>query len=665
MAPPPNQLMLAPELSRPGSVGRAEICPTSWQTRSNPVQILPRPCPPGAASNSSSFVPEQYFICPSSRFPFPQPFYMPAGVGVSGAGSQYAVPAGVGEQYAVPPAALQYAFTGGGHQYPVATAGPRFAVPASSTSYAALASASGGAMPASHIFVQPGNFYSSSGSFSGNLIWDSGASHSPPGTFGGFQSLLRDVSAPTLLNPTDADGRDGSLQCEKVANLPSSPITADAERSEAEVFLTNLVNRKKKARRVPADENVSPVSAPVSISEHVQLGVGGSVGYDAEVESSDDEEEDCSIGDPGEEPIAGGVSGQELGVNVEDLDDGDPEDCSDSDEEEEAEHDVTDQYSDIEESDLLPASLSGGVVGDSDGGTDAVDSDSGDEHEEEVDYEIVQPTGAGYKKRKRTRKGETAPDYRNPRGMGAIEIAMRKAASRKTKFMFEPVKGMVFDSRAEAYQFYNLFSWEVGFGIRYGNSSRNRGNKYRTRQELVCEKQGYDKRCSGSSKRDRCPAMIRLHRTEDHGWYVSHYVLEHNHPLSESCGEKREWNSHSKIEQSTKDMIKYFRENNVTLSRVHCILGSMFGSMDDIPFSQKTLRGVCAQLAKEGREDDWQKTLNVFRKMRSEDPGFQFSVDFDRRNRIKTLLWTSGKSRSQYSFFGDVVTFDTTYCTNL
>jgi hypothetical protein len=47
------------------------------------------------------------------------------------------------------------------------------------------------------------------------------------------------------------------------------------------------------------------------------------------------------------------------------------------------------------------------------------------------------------------------------------------------------------------------------------------------------------------------------------------------------------------------------------------------------------------------------------------DPGFQFSVDFDEDKRIKTLLWTSGKSRSQWSHFGDVVTFDTTYCTNL
>jgi hypothetical protein len=52
--------------------------------------------------------------------------------------------------------------------------------------------------------------------------------------------------------------------------------------------------------------------------------------------------------------------------------------------------------------------------------------------------------------------------------MGAIEKAMRNSKNKTTPFIFEPVLGMVFDSRAEAY------SWEVGFGIRYGTSARNR-----------------------------------------------------------------------------------------------------------------------------------------------------------------------------------------------
>jgi len=42
-----------------------------------------------------------------------------------------------------------------------------------------------------------------------------------------------------------------------------------------------------------------------------------------------------------------------------------------------------------------------------------------------------------------------------------------------------------------------------------------------------------------------------------------------------------------------------------------------------------------------------------------------FSVDPDEDGRIKTLLWTNGRSRMQCEHFGDVITFDTTYKTNM
>ena len=72
-----------------------------------------------------------------------------------------------------------------------------------------------------------------------------------------------------------------------------------------------------------------------------------------------------------------------------------------------------------------------------------------------------------------------------------------------------------------------------------------------------------------------------------------------------------------------------------------------------------------AHIAREHRDHDIKKTLELFRHMRSEDPGFQFSVDLDEKDQIKTLMWALGRSRGNYSCFGDVVTFDTTYCTNL
>jgi hypothetical protein len=156
-----------------------------------------------------------------------------------------------------------------------------------------------------------------------------------------------------------------------------------------------------------------------------------------------------------------------------------------------------------------------------------------------------------------------------------------------------------------------------------------------------------------------------LLRTDDYGWYISKFVKEHNHPLSLTTGEKREWKSHREIDDRAKDMIKYLRDNNVPLTKIHCILGSMYGSMEDVPWTKRSLRTICNQLTKDQMGGDINKMMEIFKKMSSEDPGFQFSVEVDKKARIKSLLWCSGKSRDQYSCFGDVVTFDTTYCTNI
>jgi hypothetical protein len=67
-------------------------------------------------------------------------------------------------------------------------------------------------------------------------------------------------------------------------------------------------------------------------------------------------------------------------------------------------------------------------------------------------------------------------------------------------------------------------------------------------------------------------------------------------------------------------MIRYLRENNVSLSKVHCILGSIFGGVADLPFTKRSLRTICSQIARDQMDDDAKKTLEVFKKMRNDDP---------------------------------------------
>lgn len=130
-------------------------------------------------------------------------------------------------------------------------------------------------------------------------------------------------------------------------------------------------------------------------------------------------------------------------------------------------------------------------------------------------------------------------------------------------------------------------------------------------------------------------------------------------------GEKVHWPSHKHIDVYTKDLIRQLRENNVNLGKVYSIIGSFFGSVEKVPFTKKTLRNICGKISREQADDDVRKTLEVFADIRSRDPGFTYVVLADKTSKVKNLMWANGSSRMQYKFFGDVVTFDTMYRTNL
>ncbi|KAM3352534.1 hypothetical protein ACQJBY_024021 [Aegilops geniculata] len=69
--------------------------------------------------------------------------------------------------------------------------------------------------------------------------------------------------------------------------------------------------------------------------------------------------------------------------------------------------------------------------------------------------------------------------------MNALDQSIRKFAEEPTKSVIKPELGISFDSLDDAYDFYSLYSWEVGFGIRYGQSRLN-AERIKSMQEIVC-----------------------------------------------------------------------------------------------------------------------------------------------------------------------------------
>jgi hypothetical protein len=82
--------------------------------------------------------------------------------------------------------------------------------------------------------------------------------------------------------------------------------------------------------------------------------------------------------------------------------------------------------------------------------------------------------------------GQAPPDREPcPTRPTALEVAIRGYAEKLGDNVIDPCLGTTFDSLNEAYDFYNLYSWEHGFGIRYGKSRLN-AEKTKCMQEIVC-----------------------------------------------------------------------------------------------------------------------------------------------------------------------------------
>lgn len=249
------------------------------------------------------------------------------------------------------------------------------------------------------------------------------------------------------------------------------------------------------------------------------------------------------------------------------------------------------------------------------------------------DEKKVERTGNGYVALDdkvgwvRRKRRVAMPDERSTSAerVTALETALTGFAERDTETVVTPSVGLTFDSIVEAYEFYNLYSWETGFGIRYAKSRANvKGTK--CMQEFVCCCSGKPKEANSTSSRCQCQAMIRLLRTDDEGWYINEFRSSHNHSLLSTCAEKLHFPSHRHIDKYTRELVSQLRQNNVNLSKVYSIIATFFGRVENVPFMKRCLRTLCGKLSREQADDDVRKTMAIFSEMKEQDSEFTYNV---------------------------------------
>ncbi|KAJ9702601.1 hypothetical protein PVL29_004375 [Vitis rotundifolia] len=231
-----------------------------------------------------------------------------------------------------------------------------------------------------------------------------------------------------------------------------------------------------------------------------------------------------------------------------------------------------------------------------------------------------------------------------------------------------PTVGLEFDSFDEAYDFYNLYAKEQGFGIRVSNSWFRSKRKERYRAKLSCSSAGFKKKSEANHPRPEtrtgCPAMIVIRLVDSKRWRIVEVELEHNHTVSPQI--KRFYKSHKKMILAAKKA----QPPSEPVTEVHTIklyrtavVDSGCNGYTNVNEGE-SLNPVDHSKHLDLKEGDAHAVYNYFCRMKLTNPNFFYLMDLDDEGRLRNVFWADARSRAVYGYFCDTVAIDTSCLAN-
>ncbi|KAJ7980600.1 Protein FAR1-RELATED SEQUENCE like [Quillaja saponaria] len=248
-----------------------------------------------------------------------------------------------------------------------------------------------------------------------------------------------------------------------------------------------------------------------------------------------------------------------------------------------------------------------------------------------------------------------------------VEDDIESAETQLKKNPLHPTVGLEFDSFDEAYDFYNVYAKEQGFGIRVSNSWFRSKRKERYRAKLSCSSAGFKKKSEAHNPRPEtrtgCPAMVVIRMVDSRSWRIVDVELEHNHQVSPQI--KRFYKSHKKMNLAAGKA----QPPPEPVTEVHTIklyrtttLDSGYNGFSNL--EEREVVNVDNSKHLELKEGDVNAIYNYFCRMKLTNPNFFYVLDIDDDGRLRNVFWADARSRVAYGYFNDIVAIDTTCLAN-
>ncbi|WVZ21318.1 hypothetical protein V8G54_008640 [Vigna mungo] len=142
----------------------------------------------------------------------------------------------------------------------------------------------------------------------------------------------------------------------------------------------------------------------------------------------------------------------------------------------------------------------------------------------------------------------------------------------------------------------------------------------------------------------------------DEKWYISAFDDVHTHDLSPT--KSRLFRGNKSMNLNVKRTLDLNAEAGVGINKSFWSLVCATGGYKNLEFVEHDVRNYVAKQRRElSKDGDAKALLNYFSSMREFNKDFFFDIDVDDNNNILNV-------RAACEYFGDVISFDTTYLTN-
>ncbi|QHN79224.1 protein FAR1-RELATED SEQUENCE 5-like [Arachis hypogaea] len=233
---------------------------------------------------------------------------------------------------------------------------------------------------------------------------------------------------------------------------------------------------------------------------------------------------------------------------------------------------------------------------------------------------------------------------------------------------FVPKVGMTFTTLEDAGNFYRNYAKAAGFSTRVRSTNR-KGNEIKNQLITCSREEKWKSKISPTEKTNptaglNCLTRIYIHTLNDVGaWIISKVVLDHSHPCCPSKAEMLK--QHRELSMSIRCTIENNKEAGIRPSKTYQSFVAAAGGHRELNFIEKDVRNyITREVQNVSEQEDTKEFGKYLLRMKEKNQNFFFELELEEDQSIKLSFWADARSRAAFEYFGDVISFDTTYNTN-